>query len=83
MYYPPFKVQNDGITGHWSVTPTSNDVALNLVNDGEASDHALLPKYETGRYLVMEKPNGSFIISEIMMTFAEMRESNGARIMRI
>jgi hypothetical protein len=37
-------------------------------------DYKLMTRYLTGRYLLLEKASGYFVIAEIEMTFSNMRE---------
>ena len=54
--------------------PEYNHVWRGSENDSILLDYVLLSKYEPGRYFEIVKDTSYFVISEIVLTFAELRE---------
>ena len=54
--------------------PEYNHVWRGSENGSILSDYVLLNKYEPGRYFEIIKSTSYFVISEIVLTFAELRE---------
>ena len=54
--------------------PEYNHVWRGSVNDSILLDYVLLSKYEPGRYFEIVKSTSYFVISEILLTFSELRE---------
>ena len=84
IIYHESDVKNDNIDGYWYKTLGDRTSGYGLVNvprvivdHGVLRDYLLLRNYEPGRYFELVKSTSYFVISEIVLTFAELRKYFG------